>query len=249
MKRSIALLVGINLAIIAVLVFAYPRQTIAPGTLIAGHASLAEDCFACHVPFRGTPSRKCVACHKGNDIGVTTTKGKPLPARKSPSTFHRTLKANDCVACHADHAGVVALRPGGRFSHQSLGEATRRDCNACHAKPADTLHRPLSGPCHTCHGTEKWRPATFDHTKWFTFDRDHAAACSVCHTQADYRQYTCYGCHEHTPGKIRAEHIEEGIRDYERCVACHRNADKEAAERGQGKWPGASKRKHHDDDD
>jgi hypothetical protein len=41
----------------------------------------------------------------------------------------------------------------------------------------------------------------------------------------DYSRYTCYGCHEHSPEKIRREHIEEGIRDFKNCVECHRSAD------------------------
>jgi len=45
--------------------------------------------------------------------------------------------------------------------------------------------------------------------------------------------YTCYGCHEHTPAKIRAEHEEEGIRDFSDCVQCHRSAQEEPRERGR----------------
>ncbi len=57
---------------------------------------------------------------------------------------------------------------------------------------------------------------------------------STCHVGNDYKRYTCYGCHEHTPAKVRAEHEEEGIRDFENCVKCHRSGDKESAERGSG---------------
>ena len=53
----------------------------------------------------------------------------------------------------------------------------------------------------------------------------------TCHTGNDYSRYTCYGCHEHTPAKIRSEHQEEGIRDFENCVECHRSADKDSMER------------------
>ena len=43
--------------------------------------------------------------------------------------------------------------------------------------------------------------------------------------------YTCYGCHEHSRSKIREEHLEEGIRDYENCVECHRSGDEDEAKR------------------
>jgi hypothetical protein len=60
----------------------------------------------------------------------------------------------------------------------------------------------------------------------------------TCHKAQDYRAYTCYGCHEHTPANIRAEHQKEGIRDFENCVDCHRDPgvepEKSGAKRGSG---------------
>lgn len=32
----------------------------------------------------------------------------------------------------------------------------------------------------------------------------------------------CHGCHEHKEAKVRAEHLDEGIRDFRNCVECHR---------------------------
>jgi len=54
----------------------------------------------------------------------------------------------------------------------------------------------------------------------------------TCHTGNDFKRYTCYGCHEHTPANVRAEHEKEGIRDFENCVECHRSADEEPVKRG-----------------
>ena len=54
----------------------------------------------------------------------------------------------------------------------------------------------------------------------------------------DYKRYTCYGCHEHSLEKIRKEHEEEGIKQFDQCVECHRSGDDDAAkggERGDGK--------------
>jgi hypothetical protein len=45
----------------------------------------------------------------------------------------------------------------------------------------------------------------------------------------DYSNYTCYGCHEHSRSKIREEHVEEGIYDYENCEECHRSGDEDEA--------------------
>jgi hypothetical protein len=49
----------------------------------------------------------------------------------------------------------------------------------------------------------------------------------------DYSRYTCYGCHEHSRSGIREEHLEEGIRDFEDCVECHRSGDAEDGEHGR----------------
>ena len=85
-----------------------------------------------------------------------------------------------------------------------------------------------------CHKTEAWKPATFDHNKYFALDRDHEATCETCHKNNDYSRYTCYGCHEHSQAKIRAKHVEEGIQNFENCVECHRDPGVEPDKRGRG---------------
>lgn len=80
-----------------------------------------------------------------------------------------------------------------------------------------------------------WRPATFAHERYFRFNRDHTTACATCHVDNVYADYTCYGCHEHSRSGIRSEHAEEGIRDYENCVKCHRSGDEHDTDRsGRG---------------
>ncbi|HSO78654.1 MAG TPA: class III cytochrome C family protein, partial [Chromatiaceae bacterium] len=78
---------------------------------------------------------------------------------------------------------------------------------------------------------------------------DHQAPCATCHERNDYSRYSCYGCHEHNPEKIRREHIEEGIRDFRNCVECHRTANKDDI-RGKGQEGGKDheRKKKHDDD-
>ena len=87
------------------------------------------------------------------------------------------------------------------------------------------MHRVLRGPCATCHSATAWTPVTFDHRDHFVLDRDHDVACTTCHRDDAGQPYTCYGCHEHTPDRIRRQHLEEGIRDYASCVECHRSAE------------------------
>lgn len=92
--------------------------------------------------------------------------------------------------------------------------------------------------CGQCHTVTQWKPASFDHKKYFDFDKDHNVKCVLCHPGNNFKNTTCYECHEHSPQKIRSEHLEEGIRDYERCALCHRNANEDDAERlwKSGRW-------------
>lgn len=249
-SRAFLLILLANLAIIAVLAFALPELMIAPGKLMKGHREMEGNCFSCHSKFFGPSSEKCIECHKVPDIGKVTSKGMPILKTTSKVAFHQKLVAQECIACHADHQGVMKYRQGKQFSHALLQPAAVKQCESCHDKPRDTLHEKLSGGCAQCHSQDKWTPATFDHDKYFVLDRDHNAACSTCHLKSNFKQYTCYGCHEHTPAKIRSEHLHEGIRDYENCVECHRSGDEHEARRGRdGGSREGGRRGGHDDDD
>ncbi|MBZ8142799.1 class III cytochrome C family protein [Rubrivivax gelatinosus] len=247
---------------------------VSPGPLSKGHAELAGDCFACHLPWRATAAERCSECHKPADVGLRTTKGVPIVTATPRIAFHQQLAQQDCASCHSDHVGPrqtlrdrkgfahELLRPavqqqcsgchatptnrvhenlkegcaqchGTRswkvdaFDHALLGASADARCQSCHTAPADRLHARLDGRCATCHATQAWKPATFDHDRHFVLDRDHDAECRTCHVGNDYSRYTCYGCHEHSPASIRAEHAEEGIRNFDNCVECHRSADDE----------------------
>jgi Class III cytochrome C family len=233
LKRWLLAVVAVNLLGLLVLAFIYPHLMVSPGALIDGHAHLATDCFACHAPLRGASSQRCVTCHAVADIGLRTTKGVPMGQKAGKTPFHQELIEQDCMACHSDHQ-APRLTPRSRksFSHELLRPSVRDRCEACHKAPVDSLHRQVTGNCLQCHSQEKWKPATFDHDKLFLLDRDHNTTCVTCHTNGDYSRYTCYGCHEHQPDKIRRKHEKEGIRNFENCVKCHRSAQEEPRERG-----------------
>lgn len=262
-NKTIMAIVVANLAAVLMLVFTYPHLMVSPGKLIDAHLELTTDCFACHSVFTGSSPEKCIQCHKVEEIGLKTTKGLLIDKEKKNVSFHQKLLAQDCIACHSDHKGVQAFRPISQFSHQLLGPAVQEQCDGCHINPGDNLHQDIKGNCGQCHSEESWTPATFDHDEYFRFDKDHTTKCSTCHMDNDYSNYTCYGCHEHSRSKIREEHVEEGIHDYENCEECHRSGDEEEAEylwkekrrkSGEGKnnarRPGLKwKEQKHDDDD
>ncbi len=235
-KRPVLLIViALNLLVLVALAFVYPHLMVSPGPLVKGHAELATDCFACHAAWRGASSQRCTECHVPADVGLKTTKGVPIPSRTVKVSFHQELIEQDCMACHSDHQGPrLTKRSRKPFSHGLLKVAVRDTCSTCHAAPKDTLHRELKTECSQCHESKAWKPATFDHNKFFVLDRDHEAPCVTCHRNNDYSRYTCYGCHEHSEAKVRQEHIEEGIQNFQNCVECHRDPRVEPDKRGGG---------------
>lgn len=256
MNRIILSIVAINVAALVLLSILYPQLMISPGQPIAAHADLADDCFACHTLFIGSPKEKCIECHKVSEIGKVTTQGQAIAQEDKNVAFHQQLIEQDCVACHSDHNGVNAFRPIGQFSHQLLAANLREQCQNCHDNPVDDLHRKIKNNCAQCHTQDTWIPATFNHDEYFIFDRHHDTDCETCHLNNDYSRYTCYGCHEHSRSNIRNEHYEEGIHDYENCTECHRSGDEHDIRRNWGKSDKRSgyssewnKYRDHDDDD
>ncbi len=237
-RRWLLIVISANLLVLLALVFVYPHLMVSPGPLVAAHADLATDCFACHTPLRSATADRCMVCHKPADIGLRTTRGQPLIAGhavKVKTAFHQQLVEQDCMACHSDHQRpLLTKRIRKPFSHELLRDAVRGKCETCHTAPADNLHRNMAGNCTQCHAQDRWKPATFAHDKLFLLDRDHNVECATCHLKSDYSRYTCYGCHEHQPDKIRREHVKEGITDFTNCVKCHRNA-RDEPQRGGGR--------------
>jgi hypothetical protein len=239
MRRWLLLVIAANLIGLATLVFAYPQFMVAPGALVSAHSSLAKDCFACHAPFQGAQAGRCVTCHKVADLGLRTTKGVAMEkANKAPS-FHQSLSVQTCTACHTDH-GNPSFTPRTQlaFAHALLSPPIRDNCVSCHAAPVTVVHTGATSQCTQCHSQNRWKPATFDHAKFFVLDKDHNADCATCHTTSDPRQYTCYGCHEHTEANVRTKHLREGIRNFTDCVSCHRSAhggDREGGRQDGGK--------------
>ena len=199
-----------------------PMLFLNPGQVITGHSKIEGDCFQCHDALLGPSDEKCITCHKPSKIGVN---------KRGKVEFHQQLQESRCINCHTDHIGTGAAKATRVFDHSLLISTEQKSCEKCHTPPQDSLHKEMTKNCNQCHGMEKWKPATLDHTRLFSFDRHHPDKCTDCHENNVFDLYTCYSCHEHSQGKIRKEHWEEGIRNYDNCVACHRNADEDDAKR------------------
>lgn len=235
MRRWGLWLIALNLAGLIALAFAWPQFMVAPGPLIPAHASIAGDCFACHTPFKGVSASRCIACHTLSAIGIRKVGGTPIRSNRSTVAFHQMLAKPDCTACHTDHSAprLVEARQS-RFAHDLLRADARGRCSDCHRAPPTPLHRQASSNCASCHVTTAWKPATFDHRRFFTLDGPHDAPCATCHTGGTFTRYTCFGCHEHRPEQIRAIHAEEGIGNISNCARCHRSGEGEGGEGDEG---------------
>jgi hypothetical protein len=185
--------------------------------LVGAHVQAA--CVQCHPNnvYEGTP-QDCYACHQQRDI-------------------HAGGFGQNCAQCHTsdgwqgatfDHAATAFPLTG---AHTNLGctqchvdnvyQGTPQNCSACHQEPAFHAGR-LGSDCASCHATGAWTPAIYSRPHTFPFNHGEGGsnACQTCHP-ASLPAYTCYSCHEHEPSEIREEHQEEGIPDFQNCVACH----------------------------
>jgi hypothetical protein len=194
------------------------------------HQSLTEqDCMACHSDHQGPQLTQRNRKPFSHTLLKATVRDRCSSCHAAPTdTVHRDLKV-ECSQCHQSQAWKPA-----HFDHALLAKTALDRCESCHKPPTDRLHRQIQGSCGSCHQTTAWKPASFEHDQHFVLDRDHQASCETCHLNNDYSRYTCYGCHEHTPAKIRAKHIEEGIQNFENCVECHRDPGTEPEKGGGG---------------
>jgi hypothetical protein len=234
-RRWILALITANLIGLGALIFYWPNFMVSPGPLSPAHAALNTDCFGCHVPFHGAAAAQCVSCHTVATIGLLTTTGVKLAPVGEKANFHQQLATQDCLSCHTAHAGS-ALALGGLppFSHDLLPPSARANCASCHTPPNTPMHQGVIANCGQCHTQQAWKPANFDHSKFFLLTGPHAATCATCHINNDTSHYTCFGCHEHQPNAISAKHLHEGIQNFQNCAQCHRSARGEYGEGGSG---------------
>jgi predicted CXXCH cytochrome family protein len=116
-----ALLVLFALAIVGEVTRPEKRKAFMPGGVSSAHArahdakglSIAENCHACHDPWRGITSAKCSECHG------TATHAENVAGEQ------------DCAGCHTEHRGAAKLA--------LISDDT---CVSCHRAIATRMKRP-----------------------------------------------------------------------------------------------------------
>ena len=195
------------------------------------HQELSEqNCMACHSDHAGPMLTHRSRKPFSHALLRAATRERCNECHAAPANdMHRSLRF-ECAKCHKTGAWKPA-----RFDHAALPPAELSRCESCHKAPAGTLHRQMAGNCAQCHRLPAWKPAIFDHNRFFPLDQDHNVSCVTCHSANNYGQYTCYGCHEHTPANMQAKHREEvGGENIDNCVRCHHGTSGE----GEGKHGG-----------
>jgi len=84
------------------------QQAVAPGALSQSHASLSNNCVACHTPVKGVEAGKCIACHANNSALL----------QRQPTAFHANIQT--CSGCHVEHQATVRMPT--TMDHKLLAE-------------------------------------------------------------------------------------------------------------------------------
>ncbi len=153
-------------------------------------------CADCHVNkvLQGTPI-DCNSCHAAKD----THQGRLGPdcgschttKAWSPANFDHNLSVFKLTGQH----GTVACAD---CHVNQIFQGTPTDCYACHASK-DTHQGTLGNVCGTCHNTNAWKPASFNHNSSnFMLTGQHInTSCLKCHPNNIFKgtPSDCISCH------------------------------------------------------
>ncbi len=210
------------------------------------HKSLTnQECSACHTDHIGIDPDKSINKFSHELISGTAI-NNCTDCHTIPNDNKHLKFKPECKSCHS----INKWSDLQSFKHELIIENELNNCSTCHNNPGDEFHSVLTENCIVCHSTVKWKPSTFNHSSKFQLDKDHNAKCITCHTNNNYKKFTCYGCHEHTVENILSEHNEEGINNIEDCVSCHKSAnEKDLKDGNNNKNENENNRKNDNDDD
>ena len=222
--------------------------------------------LATHLVTAAGRSFECADCHAPKSFAFTASRCESCHREYQPDFMaeHAAEWGANCRSCHDGTAATGSAFDHARTDFALTGAHAQVDCAGCHrpagspeplAKPpvtcigchrADDTHNGSMGEdCAACHSAVNWKDAQFDHTFPLAHGSRRPSECTVCHQDAprNYERYTCYGCHEHSPQRIAAEHREEGISAAElaNCMSCHPTGREHEGE-------GRDRRRDRDDD-
>lgn len=184
-----ALLLIATLAVIGEVIRPERQKVFMPGGLSSAHSrardprtdrAVADDCAACHLPWRSVSSSKCIDCHPQQPHAVSVNNDPDCfacHAEHRGATKLSAIPDTSCVTCHSTHRVPVSgfgapkhpdfsypkdantlrfdhklhLAPKGVFN--AKGKRTILQCAACHdlTGAADPKPVTFAKHCHDCH--------------------------------------------------------------------------------------------------
>ena len=179
-----------------------------------------QDCISCHSEHKGLNPKLSIKKFN-HEFLSESNKTNCVSCHSQPKNELHSQVSNSCVSCHS----TTNWKKVTTFNHDLIKSAAiKNNCISCHEAPKDNFHSS-SNNCISCHSLAKWKPSTFNHDQSFLLDQNHNTDCKTCHTNNNFKTYTCFGCHEHSMNNVMGEHSEEGISNITNCVACHRSGN------------------------
>ena len=160
-------------------------------------------------------------------ISIRARSGRTARSATTPSDWKDAKFDHNLAAFKLTGAHVNV--PCEKCHVNGVFKGTPQTCVSCHAEPQEHLGA-FGTDCAQCHTTQTWQGATFDHVFPLNHGEGGNIACQTCHTTTNFKEYTCYGCHDHDPARIQAQHLEEGISDFQDCVRCHDRGQREGGD-------------------
>lgn len=197
----ISFLSAFVLGLIGILIF--PYYTINPGVVIEDHSMLKNDCLSCHSLGEGAQTKKCIKCHKPEEIGLRLVNGiERVDLNNKSNLLHQSITNIQCFDCHTEHNGFSRESATIKFKHDVLALELQNECIRCHLlqKPGDDIHKDLIINCSECHSNEAWKPSHFKH-ELLGIKKDECKSCHESKRPEDILHKSfgnavqCFQCH------------------------------------------------------
>ena len=179
------------------------QSTVSPGELSSAHASLSNNCTACHTPTKGVEASNCIVCH-ANDQSLL---------QRQPTAFHAEVRS--CVECHGEHQGT-GRRPT-QMNHAALADLGLRELASQGAAGAGARNRLLDWI------GQRSDAAALPPGHRATIGSEAALSCAACHGKQDrHRGFfgsDCVQCHTTTAWAI--PEFRHPLPSSTNCAQCH----------------------------
>jgi hypothetical protein len=200
--------------------------------LTGAHAPL--NCIQCHASgeYSGR-SPECISCHQSDYNGVSDPNHAASGFPQACQTCHTTVSWADATYDHnLSSFQLTGAHQTANCSqcHVTGYTGTPDECVDCHIADYTGATNPdhnlptFSHACESCHSTQTWDGASFDHSlSDFPLTGAHvSASCTQCHTGGQYNGLStaCVSCHQTDfNGTSNPDHGDAGFGTT--CNSCH----------------------------